>query len=96
MFAQANPANVADGSYRAASQGYEGPVEVEVAVTDHKITAVRVTNHKEKQFYSALDDVPRQIIAKNGVKGIEATSRATITGEAIINASAKALASGAK
>ena len=36
--------------------------------------------------------VPAQIIAKQSVKGVEATSRATITGEAIINATAKALA----
>ena len=40
--------------------------------------------------------VPAQIIAKQGVKGVDATSRATITGEAIINATAKALAQGAK
>jgi hypothetical protein len=30
------------------------------------------------------------------VKGIDATSKATITAEAVINAAAKALASGAK
>jgi uncharacterized protein with FMN-binding domain len=87
---------VADGTYRAASGGYEGPVEVEVAVAAGKIESVRVTQHREKQFYSALTDVPNQIIAKQSVQGVDATSRATITAEAIINASAKALASGAK
>jgi uncharacterized protein with FMN-binding domain len=54
-----------------------------------------VTKHKEKQFYSALSDIPRQIIKKQSVKGVDATSRATITAEAVINATAKALASGA-
>ena len=87
---------VADGAWRASSQGYEGPVEVEVEVASGKIVRVEVTEHREKQFYSALKDVPAQIIAKQGVVGVDATSHATITGEAIINASAKALASGAK
>ena len=87
---------VADGAYRASSQGYTGPVEVEVAVAAGKIADVRITQHTEKQFYSALTDVPSQIIAKQSVQGVEATSRATMTGEAIINATAKALASGAK
>jgi uncharacterized protein with FMN-binding domain len=87
---------VADGTYRAASQGYEGPVEVEVTVASRKIEAVRVTQHREKQFYSAINDVPTQIVAKQSVQGVDATSKATMTAEAIINATAKALASGAK
>ena len=41
-------------------------------------------------------DTPAKIIAKQGVKGVDATSNATITSEAIINGTAKALASGAK
>jgi uncharacterized protein with FMN-binding domain len=73
-------AKVADGSYKASSQGYEGPIE-----------DVRVTNHKEKQFYSALTDTPQKIIAKQSVKGIDTTSNATITSEAIVNATAKAI-----
>ena len=40
--------------------------------------------------------VPQQIIAKQGVKGVDMTSGATITAEAITNATAKALASGAR
>ena len=46
--------------------------------------------------HSALTDVPNQIIEKQGVKGIYATSRATITAEAILNATAKALAENPK
>jgi hypothetical protein len=41
---------IADGNYQSASQGYEGPVEVSVTVARGKITDVKVTNHKEKQF----------------------------------------------
>lgn len=87
---------VPSGAYRAESIGYEAQIEVEVTVRDRRITKVEVTRHKEKQFYSALTDTPRNIIAKQGVKGIDTTSSATITSEAIINATAKALAGGTK
>ena len=83
--------HVADGKYRGSSRGYEDQVEVEVGVTGGRIESVQVTKHREKQFYAALTDIPNQIIKKQGVKGVEATSRATITAEAIINATAKAL-----
>lgn len=92
LFELCDPAKVPDGSYRASSLGYEGQVEVEVTVQAGRIADVRVTQHREKQFYSALTDTPRKIIAKQGVKGVDATSSATITSEAIINATAKALA----
>jgi uncharacterized protein with FMN-binding domain len=82
---------IADGQYADASQGYEGAVEVTVTVRGGRIEQVEVTNHREKQFYSALRDVPQQIVAKQSVKNIDATSRATITAEAIVSATAKAL-----
>ncbi|MFO0817710.1 MAG: FMN-binding protein [Pirellulales bacterium] len=80
------------GEYRAKSLGYEGDVEVEVTVRAYRIEDVKIVDHKEKQFYSALTDMPRQIIKKQTVKGVDATSRATITAEAVLNATAKALA----
>jgi uncharacterized protein with FMN-binding domain len=83
---------VADGTYKSASQGYEGPVEVTVTVSGNKISDLKVSNHREKQFYSAIADTPRKIIAKQSVRGIDTTSHATITSEAIVNATAKALA----
>ena len=61
-----------------------------------RIEAVRVVHHKEKQFYSAIDDTTRKIVQRQGVKGVDATSSATITSNAIINASAKALAGAMK
>lgn len=87
---------IADGTYKADSIGYVGPVETAVTVKDHKITEVKVTKHKEKQFYGSLAQVPPQIVAKQSVKGIDATTGATVTSEAIINASAKALAGATK
>ena len=85
---------VAPGKYTADSLGYEKLVTVEVVVAAGKITSCKVTQHQEKQFYSSVTDTPARIIAKQNVKGVEATSGATITSEAIINASAKALAQG--
>ena len=92
LFDLSDVKKVADGKYKSSAIGYEGPVEVEVSVAGGKIEAVRVTQHHEKQFYSAMTDTPAKIIAKQGVQGVDATSSATITSEAIINATAKALA----
>jgi uncharacterized protein with FMN-binding domain len=96
LFDLSDPKKVPDGKYKSSAIGYEGPIDVEVAVTGGRIEAVKITQHKEKQFYSAMTDTPAKIIAKQGVKGVDATSSATITSEAIINATAKALAGAAK
>lgn len=85
---------VRNGLYKDSSLGYEAPVEVEVNVQNGKIVDVKVTQHREKQFYSSITDTPPRIIAKQGVKGVDTTASATITSEAIINATAKALAAG--
>jgi uncharacterized protein with FMN-binding domain len=82
---------VPDGKYTANSLGYTGPVDVEVSVTGGKITDVRVTQHHEKQYYSSITETCAAIIKKQGAKGVDATSGATITSEAIINAAVKAL-----
>jgi uncharacterized protein with FMN-binding domain len=96
LFELCDVRRVADGAYSASSLGYAGDVHVEVSVHGGRIEAVQVTKHQEKQFYSALTDTPRQIVEKQGFKGVDAVSGATITSEAIINATAKALAKGAR
>lgn len=95
LFDAVDLAKVKDGKFSAQSLGYSGPVHIAVTVSSQRIQSVVVTQHVEKQFYSALTDTPRKIIEKQGVKGVDATSAATLTSEAIINATAKALASGA-
>jgi len=92
LFDMLDLSRVPDGTYQASSLGYKGQVHVAVSVAGGRIEQVRVTRHQEKQFYSALTDTPRKIIQKQGIKGVDATSSATITSEAIINATAKALA----
>ena len=87
---------IPDGVYKNSSTGYTGPVTVELTVKNAKIDDVKVTQHTEKQFYGSLTETPRQIILKQGVKGVDTYTSATITSEAIINACAKALAAGTK
>ncbi len=93
---KADVTKVADGRYKESSIGYNGPLEVEVTVQGNEIKACRVVKHKEKQFYSSLRDTPKQILDKQSVQGIDGFSGATITSAAIVNATAKALAKGAK
>jgi len=52
--------------------------------------------HKEKQFFAALTDIPQQIVSKQSIHGIDSLSGATVTSQAIVNATAKALASGSR
>ncbi len=82
---------LADGTYKGRSLGYSGMIDVAVAVQDNRISSVKVTKHVEKQYYSSLTDISNQIIGKQSVRGIDATASATITAEAIVRASAKAL-----
>ncbi len=96
LFELSDPGKVPDGSYEAESLGYEAMVRIQVAVRSGKISSVKVTQHREKQYYSSISDTTAKIISKNGVKGVDATSGATITSEAIINATAKALSAAAK
>jgi uncharacterized protein with FMN-binding domain len=95
-FYQLNPQELTDGEYVASSLGYEDDVEVSVSLRDGRIQSVKVTKHREKQFYSSISDTPPRIIAKQGVNNVDTVSGATITSEAIINATAKALAQGRK
>lgn len=87
---------VADGSYNGNAIGYNGRMHIRVDVQSGKITSVKVTKHNEKQFYSAINDTTTQIMKTQGVRDIDATTGATITSQAIVNAAARALASGAK
>ena len=85
------------GSSSAVSAGPEALASGgEVVVSRGKIKDVRVTQMKDKQFYSALTDVPQQIVARQSVEGIDAFSGATVTSQAIVNATAKALSRGMK
>ena len=96
LFELLDLSKVPDGTYRASSVGYEADVYVEVVVKDHRIVSVRVTDHREKQYYASMTEIPRRIVERQTVKGIDAVSGATLTSEAIVNATAKALAAAMK
>jgi len=96
VFDNLNLARIPDGTYMNSSVAYNGPLHVAVVVKNARIESVKVTHHTEKQFYSAITDTTTRIIEKQGVKGVDMTSGATITAEAIVNATAKALANGMK
>lgn len=96
LFDGLNLSKVPDGQYVADSLGYVGPVQVTVTVRNGRIEKAEVTDHHEKQFYSSISETTGQIVAKQSVKGIDTTAGATITSEAIINATAKALNKGMK
>ncbi|MDA1232730.1 MAG: FMN-binding protein [Planctomycetota bacterium] len=89
-----DPKQVKDGTYTSSSIGYEADVKVEVVVKAGRIVDVRVVQHREKQFYSSITDTPKKIVARQSLKDVDATTGATITSEAIINATAKAMADG--
>jgi uncharacterized protein with FMN-binding domain len=94
LYDQADVSKVAAGTYRDSSTGYNGKLSVEVTVAAGRIESVKITDHKEKQFYSSLTDTPAQLVKRQSVQGIDGTSGATITSQAIVNATAKALSKG--
>jgi uncharacterized protein with FMN-binding domain len=96
LFELLDVSKIPNGIYRSGSTAFNGPMQVEVKVTDGRIESVRVISHMEKQFYTALTDTPQQIVEKQRFKGIDTVTGATITSEAIIIAAARALASGSK
>ena len=85
---------IPDGNYRGAAPAYGGELQVEVTMQSGRLQDVKVVRHEEKQYYAAMTETPRKIIQKQGLTGVDATSSATITSEAIINATAQALSSG--
>ncbi len=94
LFDQLNLKRVPDGVYQHQIEAYAGPMTVAVTVQNARIQSVRVVQHKEKQFYTAIADTTTRIVEKQSVKGIDLTTGATITAEAIVNATAKALSQG--
>jgi uncharacterized protein with FMN-binding domain len=67
---------------------------VELVVAGGRIDSVKVAKHKDDIFFTSLTDVPKAIVDRQGLGGIDAVSGATVTSMAIVNAAAKALASG--
>lgn len=73
-----------DGTYPGEADGMNGPVKVEVTVTDGKIANVEVTEHAETEGISdpAIEQIPDAIVEKNSTD-VDSVSGATITSDAI-------------
>ncbi len=87
---------IADGTYNGDSPGFRGQLHVSVTVKAGRIESVQVTQHRDDWFLSSIFEIPEQIVEKQGIKGVDAVTGATVTSEAIINAAARALAGGVK
>lgn len=96
VFDKLDLTKIPDGTYRGAAPAYAGELQVEVIVQSGRLQDVKVVRHEEKQDYAAVTETPRKIIQKQGLQGVDATTGATITSEAIINATAQALSSSLK
>jgi uncharacterized protein with FMN-binding domain len=78
-----------DGTYTDKSLGYVDDITVTITVKRNKITDVRV-QHKEKIDQNASTIIPQRIIAKQSLK-VDGVTGATVTYDAIIDASLRAL-----
>ncbi|MBT5706546.1 MAG: FMN-binding protein [Verrucomicrobia bacterium] len=85
---------VAEGEYEDKSYGYAGNVYLKTVVANGRLNEIEITSLSDKQYYHAVDATIKKIIKQQSVKGIDAISGATVTSEAVIRATAKAMAQG--
>lgn len=76
-----------DGTYETTVDGAQGPLSVEVTITDGDISDVVILEHEETEDLAdpALEDVPATIIESNSTD-VDTVSGATVTSEAITEA----------
>jgi len=84
---------IANGVYRGESLGYGKPLRAFVTVKGGKVTDIRL-QHEEKIEQGATKSVPKQIIERQSLD-VDAVTGATITVQAIVEATYRAL-SGAR
>lgn len=97
LLSQLDLKHIPDGTYASNAIGFGGTLYLNVSVARGRIVSVEVTQHRETySYYSRAIPVARKIVSKQGFKGVDAVSGATITSDAIINAAAKALANAGK
>ena len=85
-------ADMTPGTYSAEAQGNNGPVAVEVTVSDSEILSVEVKAHAETPGISdaALERIPGAIVAGQTL-AVDAVAGATNSSNAILSAAAQAL-----
>lgn len=85
-------ASYEDGTYEGEAQGHNGPLRVEVTVTDGEISNVEVLEHVESEGIAepALEQTPADIVSNNSTD-VDAVSGVTVTSDAIKEAVDNAL-----
>ena len=83
------PGEIPDGRYTGDSPGYVGPLSVTVTVRSGRIADIRL-KHKEKIHQNATEIIPRRIIEAQSLK-VDAITGATVTCQAIVDATFRAL-----
>jgi len=94
LFDRLDLAKVKEGVYRDRSYGYSGFVNVEAQAKAGSIESVKVTSMSDRQYYHAVEETLQRIMSRQSVKGVDAVSGATVTSEAVIRATARALSQG--
>lgn len=81
------------GTYTAAAPGRNGDVKVEVVVSAEKIESITVLEHQETAGIAdpAIERIPAAIVAHQSL-GVDAITGCTMTGDAIVEAVALAMA----
>ena len=92
--AGAQAASYKDGSYTGEGKGRESQIQVQVDVAGGKIAAVKVLKHGETDMIIAapIETMIPEIVAKNGVEGVESVGGATMSSDGIKAAVQDALA----
>ena len=82
------------GTYQGSAMGKNGDVTVEVKLSEDRIESVTVTDQKETKGIAdpALEKVPQEIVDQQSL-AVDTVSGATVTSNAIIEASTAALKS---
>lgn len=79
-----------DGIHTGQSNGYKGPVRVEVTVEQGRISKVKVTSCRDKFARKVVKEMPRRIV-EAGRAEVDVISGATISSRAIQRAVRNAL-----
>lgn len=88
-------AKTPDGDYEGTARGYRNDLTVRVTIKGGRIDAVRVVNHKEDRTLGVEQTVPARMVVRQDVNRVDATTGATHTSHAIMNAATKALSKAA-
>ena len=94
MVSNLNMANITDGIYVGKYSITPVYVEVEVSVTEHKITNIKIIEH-ENGLGGKAEKIVDDVISRQSLE-VDAVSGATVSSKCIIKAIENALQSGRK